>query len=114
VVYGGLLALLIPVSVAGTGIAALTGGAVALVIGLSRLALLVHTVSDVVVGAGVGVAGAIAMRAMAGPRPTRLSSSWLLAVAVAMMLLFHGHRLEAETRIRWLALDIWPLTLCAR
>ncbi len=114
VVYGGLLALLIPVSVAGTGIAALTGGAVALVIGLSRLALLVHTVSDVVVGAGGGVAGAIAMRAMAGPRPTRLSSSWLLAVAVAMMLLFHGHRLEAETRIRWLALDIWPLTLCAR
>ncbi len=114
VVYGGLFTLLAPASIADTGLAALAGGTVALLIGLTRLALLVHTVADVVVGAGVGVAGAIAMRSMAGPRPTRLASPWLVLVAVAVMLLFHGHRLAAEERIRWLALDIWPLTLCAR
>jgi membrane-associated phospholipid phosphatase len=114
VVYGGLLALLAPASIAGTGLAALAGGAIALLIGLTRLALLVHTVTDVVIGAGVGVAGAVAMRSMAGIRPARLAASWLVVPVLAVMLLFHGHRLAAEERIRWLALDIWPLTMCAR
>ena len=86
--------------------------AVALLFGLTRLAQQVHTVADVTVGAAVGVAGTIAMRKLAGQRPRRVASPLLPAIVLAMMLLFHGDRLEAESHIRWLALDIWPLTLC--
>jgi membrane-associated phospholipid phosphatase len=112
VVYGGLLALMAPRGVAGTVAAALAGGAFALLFGFTRLALQVHTVPDVLVGASVGVSGAVFLRGLAGERPHRLSSPWLAVAAVLVMLLFHGHRLEAESRIRWLALDIWPLSLC--
>jgi membrane-associated phospholipid phosphatase len=109
VVYGGLLALLAP---RGTVVAAIAGGAVALVFGLSRLALHVHTVPDVILGALVGVAGAILMRRAAGPRPPRSGAPWLLLAAFAVMVAFHGHRLQAETQIRWMALDLWPLDRC--
>jgi len=114
VVYGGLLALLVPRGRRGTLVAALAGGAVALVFGLTRLALQVHTVPDVIVGAAVGVAGTVVLRQLAGRRPERLTSPWLAVAALCVMLLFHGHRMEAETRIRWLALDLWPLSACDR
>jgi membrane-associated phospholipid phosphatase len=112
VVYGGLLALLVPRGFAGTLAAAVAGGAFALLFGLTRLALHAHTVPDVVVGAAVGIAGAVILRLLAGERPARLSSPRLTLAACVVMLLFHGHRLEAETRIRALALDVWPLSLC--
>jgi membrane-associated phospholipid phosphatase len=112
VVYGGLLALLVPRSLAGTLAAALAGGMFALIFGLTRLALQVHTVPDVLAGATVGIAGAIVMRRLAGNRPARLSSPRLTLAACVVMLLFHGHRLAAEPRIRALALNIWPLSLC--
>jgi hypothetical protein len=81
-------------------------------VGLTRLALGVHTVADVLVGAAVGVAGAMAMRAMAGVRPAGLRRPALLLLAGVMMVAFHGHRLEAETRIRFLATEMGPLSLC--
>jgi len=112
VVYGGLLALLVPPGYRGTLAAAIAGGAFALLFGLTRLALHVHSVPDVIVGAGVGIAGAVILRRLAGHRPPLLSSPRLALAACAVMLLFHGHRLEAETRIRALALDVWPLSLC--
>jgi hypothetical protein len=96
----------------GTLVAALAGGVVALIFGLTRLALQVHTVADVIVGAAVGVVGAVLLRKLAGDRPATLSSPRLAVAACVVMLLFHGHRLEAETRIRWLALDVWPLSAC--
>jgi membrane-associated phospholipid phosphatase len=112
VVYGGLLALFLRRSTAGILTAALLGGGVALLFGLSRLALHVHTVPDVIVGAIIGTAGAAALRSLAGERPVGLASPRLALAALIVMAVFHGHRLEAETRIRWLALDVWPLTLC--
>lgn len=112
VVYGGMLALLAPASRAGTLVATAAGGAVALVFGLTRLALEVHTVPDVVVGAAVGVAGAVAMRLLAGARPRLAAAPWLVVPALAAMLLFHGTRLEAETRLRWAAAEMWPLSAC--
>jgi membrane-associated phospholipid phosphatase len=114
VVYGGLLALVLPRTLAGTGAAVLAGGGMALIFGLTRLALHVHTVSDVVVGASVGVAGAIVMRWLAGANPNRRMSPRLGLVVLTVMFVFHGHRLEAESRIRWLALDVWPLSLCRK
>ncbi len=112
VVYGGLFALLAPRSRNATLVAAAAGGAVALGIGLTRLALHVHTVADVLVGAAVGVGGAVLMRRLAGTRPSRLATPWLLAGACLVLLVFHGDKLEAETRLHWLALDIWPLSEC--
>lgn len=112
VVYGGLLALLAPPSRAGTWLAAVAGGMAALLFGLTRLALQVHTVPDVLVGAAVGVAGAVLMRHAAGPRPARLRAPWLLLAACTVIVVFHGERLEAEGRIHWLALDLWPLDRC--
>ena len=112
IVYGGLLALLAPPTSAATMGAALLGGLVAMLFGLTRLALQVHTVADVAVGAAVGVAGTIAMRRLAGPRPARRLAPWIVPVTAAVIVLFHGHRLEAESHIRWLALAYWPLDRC--
>ncbi len=114
VVYGGLLALLAPRRRGGPFLAALTGGGLALLVGSTRLALHVHTVPDVLVGAAVGVLGAVLLRHFAGERPERLSSPRLVLAVCVAIALFHGHRLAAETRIRSLALDVWPLSLCKR
>ena len=114
VVYGGLFALLVPRSRGGTLVAACAGGAIALAIGLTRLALHVHTPADVLVGAAVGVTGAVLMRHLAGTRPPRPAAPWLLAAACLILLIFHGDKLQAESRLRWLAQDIWPLSECRR
>lgn len=112
VVYGGLAALLAPASAGGMIVAAVAGCGFALVFGLTRLALEVHTIPDVMVGAIIGVTGAVVMRRLAGARPAGIASPRLALAALAMMLVFHGHRLNAEPRIHVLALDVWPLTLC--
>lgn len=112
VVYGGILAFVAPQSRRSAIIAACTGGGVALVIALTRLGLGVHTVADVTVGAAVGVIGAVAMRMLAGRKPEILPAPWLLIAVAGAMVIFHGARLQAETRIRWVAVDVWPLSLC--
>ncbi len=112
VVYGGILAFVAPESRRAAVVAACWGGAVALLIALTRLGLGVHTLADVIVGAGVGVVGAVAMRMLAGRKPAVLPAPWLLVAVVAAMAVFHGSRLEAETRIRWAAVDLWPLSIC--
>jgi membrane-associated phospholipid phosphatase len=112
VVYGGLIALFFPRNAAGILTAVLLGGAFGLVFGLSRLALHVHTVPDVLLGAAVGTSAAALLRWLAGDRPATLSSPRLALATLIVIAIFHGHRLQAETHIRWLALDIWPLTLC--
>jgi membrane-associated phospholipid phosphatase len=111
--YGGLLVVAGPECLGGLAGAALAGGGMALLFGLTRLALHVHTVADVVVGMAVGLCGAAAIGWAAGPRPAGLRRSVLVGAALAVMLLAHGARLQAETRIRHAALWVWPLTLCA-
>lgn len=71
----------------------------AVVIGISRLVLGVHTLSEVIIGALVGLAGAIALVRLAGP-PPRSVDPWRVAVVVAVVaLLFHGLHLPAEAKI---------------
>lgn len=82
---------------------AAAGGAV--LIGMSRLVLGVHTAPEVVLGGLVGVAGAFALTRLAGPPPRRLRLRWLAAVAILVIVLFHGWRLDAEPRIHLVALD---------
>ncbi len=110
VVYGGLLALLATRSTRSTLVAAGLGGAFAALVGLTRLMLHVHTAGDVLVGAAVGVAGAVLMRRLAGVRPSRPSSPWILLVGCVVVFALHGTRLEAESRLHWLAVGVWALS----
>ena len=112
VVYGGLAALLVPRGrMGGVGVG-LLAGAVALLAGATRLELGVHTPLEVCVGAMVGLIGAVAVRGLAGPPPARVARPWLLGPVCVVMVALHGHRLAAETGLRWIALDVWPLSLC--
>lgn len=113
VVYGGLLGLLASRARGGLTLAAISGAAFALLVGATRLALHLHTVSDVVLGGLIGTAGAVAMRHVAGPRPRILPSPRVALLVCAVIVLFHGHRIPAEPNIRWLSERLWPLTLCA-
>jgi len=71
----------------------------ALVIGLSRLVLGLHSLPEIALGALVGLAGATALLAFAGPPPA-LRPGRLFAVVVLVALLFHGLHLPAEAAIR--------------
>jgi membrane-associated phospholipid phosphatase len=71
----------------------------AIVIGLSRLVLGMHSLPEVVVGALIGLAGAVALLHLAGP-PPRLQIAPLFAVVVVVAALFHGMHLPAEAAIR--------------
>ncbi len=112
VVYGSLLAL---------GIRRVTGHArwtvpsavlVTLVIGASRLALGLHTGQEVLLGGIIGVGGAIVAGVGAGPPPARLPVRVLTAVALGIVVFFHGFHLPAEAAIRSVALNLWPLSSC--
>jgi membrane-associated phospholipid phosphatase len=71
----------------------------AVVIGVSRLVLGMHSFPEVVVGALIGLAGAVAMLRFAGP-PPHLRIAPLVAVIVVVAALFHGLHLPAEAAIR--------------
>lgn len=94
VVAGGLAALLTRRRLAILPVAVLA----ALVIGISRLVLGMHSLPEVVVGAVVGLAGAAALIGLAGPPPT-LKPGKLAAVVLLVAVLFHGLHLPAEAAI---------------
>jgi membrane-associated phospholipid phosphatase len=113
-VYGGLLGLVLPGGWAWAGSwrrGAAFALPLALGIGLTRLALDVHTPADVVVGGAFGVAGAGLLTQWAGRRPDGVSL-WPPAVLFLIVtLLFHGLRMPAEGWLRQAAHDWsgWPL-----
>jgi hypothetical protein len=113
VVYAGLLALIGERFAPRVPVALVSGAALALVFGYTRWALRYHSVPDVLVGGAVGLAGALALAVLAGPRrpPGGLRSSAsgsavVAAAALLAVLAFHGHRLQAETKLRWVAEEI--------
>ncbi len=117
VVYGGLLSLLLPELRGGARRAVavlLVAGVFAVLFGGTRLALQVHSRSDVMAGAALGIAGALVMAWLAGPRPQGMRVVIPLAAAVAVVLLFHGRHIRAEEHIDRISHLIWPLTLCRR
>ncbi len=75
----------------------------AVVIGVSRLVLGMHSLPEVVIGALIGLTGAAALLRFAGS-PPRLRTGPLIAVIVVIALLFHGLHLPAEAAIRHTAL----------
>ena len=117
VVYGGLLSLLLPEPPRGLRrpfAALLIAGLFAILFGDTRLALHVHSRSDVLAGAALGIAGALALARLAGPRPPGLRATIPLAAAFAIVVVFHGHHIRAEDQIDRVSRLVWPLTLCCR
>lgn len=112
VACGGLLGLLAPRGWRTLPLAAGGAAATAALVGLSRLALGAHSLSDVLAGAVLGIAGAVLLARLAGDRPTDLRRVSPVAAALAAALLFHGIHLHAEERIARLSHLFWPLTLC--
>jgi membrane-associated phospholipid phosphatase len=71
----------------------------ALLFGLSRIVLGMHSGPEVLVGGAVGVAGGVALPVWAGPPPV-LRLGQLAAVAFTVIVVFHGVHLPAERFIR--------------
>lgn len=101
-VYGAAAALL-----AGTWpgwrarlLALSTAAAVAVVIGMTRLQLGAHSLSEVVLAAGIGIAGAVGFTVLAGHRLGQRSGMPPLACALLVVAVMHGHHLPAEAVIQ--------------
>ncbi len=77
----------------------------AVVIGVSRVVLGMHSLPEVIVGALIGLTGAVALMRFAGA-PPRLKIAPLVAVIVVVAALFHGLHLPAEAAIRHTALRV--------
>jgi membrane-associated phospholipid phosphatase len=73
---------------------------IAFVIGLSRLALGLHTLPETIVGAFVGLAGVAALLRFVGPPPPSFAPRRIALTALAVVLSLHGLHLPAEARIR--------------
>ena len=95
VVAGGLAAMLTRRQVSILPAALLA----AVVIGVSRLVLGMHSLPEVCIGALIGLAGAAAMMRFAG-QPPRLRLMPLFGVIVVVAMLFHGLHIPAEAAIR--------------
>jgi membrane-associated phospholipid phosphatase len=96
VVTGGLAALLLRRRASVLPVAVLA----AIVIGVSRLVLGVHSLPEVVIGAMVGLAGALALPLLAGPPPPGLDVRRIAVVVAGIVVLFHGLHFPAEAHIR--------------
>ncbi len=112
-VYGGLLALWLRRWLSPRAAALLAGGTLAALIGATRIALHAHLPVEVAIGAAIGIGGILLLLRACGPRPVDLRFAWLIPPALLVVLLLHGHRLEAERDLRayagWL-----PAPVCAR
>ena len=112
VVYGGLFSLAAPVRrrrvlVLWCALAA------AAMFGASRLYLQLHTLSDVMVGGTIGVAGAAVLARFAGKRPARLRHPGLIAASLVICLfLIHGTQVRAEQWVSSQGPQLWPFTMC--
>lgn len=97
-IFGRGRALVVPVVVTAAAL-----------IGLTRIGLQVHSWPEVILGAAVGLAGALVLTRLAGPPPALRLRPLILAMAVVLGL-FHGRHLEAEMVIRRAAFaaDLFP------
>jgi membrane-associated phospholipid phosphatase len=96
VVAGGLAALLLRRREVALPLALLA----AVTIGITRLALGMHSPAEVVIGAGVGLLGAWTLLMIAGPAPQPFDARRIAAVAALVVVIFHGMHLPAEAHLR--------------
>lgn len=71
----------------------------AIVIGLTRVELRLHSWPEAALGAAIGLAGALVMARLAGP-PAALRLRPMVLTAAVVMALFHGRHMDAEFAIQ--------------
>jgi membrane-associated phospholipid phosphatase len=81
----------------------LISAGLAIAIGLSRLALHVHTGLDVLVAGVLGVCSAIILVLLAGAPPARLRLSPIITALAVIIPLLHGSQASAEAAIQRIA-----------
>ena len=109
VVYAGLFVLLGSHLAPRVLMVLLVGLGFGIVFGATRLALHVHTLADVMVGAAVGLAGTLALACMVSPRRVRKpdrGTMMVTAAALLGLLALHGRTLHAEGEIASIAEQI--------
>jgi len=74
--------------------------AAAVIIGVTRVLLGAHSISEVVVAAFVGGAGAVAFARLSGQRLLEKSGLPIAAAVAFMLVIFHGSHLPAEAIIQ--------------
>jgi len=94
--YGGMIGLVF----GSARRASLAAFGIAVLIGLTRIALGDHTLAEVVVGGIVGVVGAGVFTSWARSRLAGRPLAALLSVTAIVMLVFHGSHLTWEPTIR--------------
>jgi len=114
VVHGGLLAIMARcITGQGRWTLPIAAGVVAIV-GLSRLILRTHTILDVSIGGTVGICGAMVVAKLTGPPLSEVGMKLqtITALAIPVLVAFHGFHMPAEAAIRELVHHVWPLTIC--
>jgi membrane-associated phospholipid phosphatase len=108
VVAGGLAILLLRVRSSALPLAILT----AIVIGISRVVLGMHSVPEVALGAIVGFLGAVSLVWLAGPVPETVRVRYLALLAMFIVIVMHGFHLPAEAHVRRLAMEVRHVVGC--
>ena len=84
----------------------------AVAIGQSRVILRLHLTVEVVGGGAIGVDGAVAFVALAGPPPRAVRMSRVVIVGLIIIALLYGFRMPAEAAIKSIATTLWPFSKC--
>jgi membrane-associated phospholipid phosphatase len=115
-IYGGLLATIVRSKLSSKRWALLCTAAIAVflavVVGASRLILGLHSMTEVVVGGTIGVAGAVSFVMLAGPSLLGVRILHVVAIGLLIIIMFYGFRITAEAAIRSVATDLWPFAEC--
>lgn len=109
-IYGGLTGLLLPRPSTPLRRSILTAIAVAIGIGVTRIFLGVHSVSEVIVGATVGVAGAAGVARVVGGALERRARLPVVAAIALIVVTLHGDHTSWEDPIQGAALwliQVW-------
>lgn len=92
--------------------AIVTALSVAAIIGQSRLLLDRHTVTEVVWGGGIGMAGAAGFAVVSGSPAGALRIGRIVLAGGIAIILLYGARISAEGTIKSIAPHLWPLSQC--
>ena len=111
-IYGSGLALLLRRALPRLPLAFLCAATLAVLVGTTRVILGAHSVLEVVIGGGVGVAAAVLLVHAAGPVPPRTRSLPAAGAILATLVVFHGLHMPAEAAIRKVRLTWLPFAMC--
>lgn len=101
--YGGLAGLVLGSTGQPVRRSCIAAILIALIVGVTRVLLDAHSVSEVIVGGIVGVTGAVLFTRHARGWISRRRRAMLLGVVALSMLLFHGTHMTWEPEIRALS-----------